>query len=436
MALDPRNGQRARDGLVAELQPERRREPTSARSSGSRADCTPASPLLNRATAGPLPAGLDVQGRDRRRPRSSRSKYTPDSTFVDPGYCTVYGKRVNNFDTERPVRHRSRSRRRCSTRSTRSSATSAWSSAPSAILKQAKKFGFYEPPPLETPDERAARRAASTATASCSTRSATSDVDAGRMAFGQERLLVTPLQMAMVAGDDRQRRHPDAALRRRRSIVSPGRQDARRDEADDDPPRRSRPATAAAISATMMVRRRPGAAPAPQRRSPGLRIGGKTGTAETGVDGSNTTWFIAFAGRRRHEAAARDRRRAPEPVAHGRRDGRADRAAGHAGTPAPDGESLTYGDPWPRDDHHRAHLRRPLPPRAQARLGRDGGRLARRGPGARTPRRGQDPARALRERRAVRRALPPRGDARGRALAPEHRLDLRPRRLPTARTSS
>jgi len=28
---------------------------------------------------------------------------------------------------------------------------------------------------------------------------------------------------------------------------------------------------------------------------PGLRIGGKTGTAETGIDGRNTTWFIAFA---------------------------------------------------------------------------------------------------------------------------------------------
>ena len=28
----------------------------------------------------------------------------------------------------------------------------------------------------------------------------------------------------------------------------------------------------------------------------GLQIGGKTGTAETGVDGHNTTWFIAFAG--------------------------------------------------------------------------------------------------------------------------------------------
>jgi penicillin-binding protein A len=29
----------------------------------------------------------------------------------------------------------------------------------------------------------------------------------------------------------------------------------------------------------------------------GYSIGGKTGTGETGVPGSNTTWFIAFAGK-------------------------------------------------------------------------------------------------------------------------------------------
>jgi peptidoglycan glycosyltransferase len=29
---------------------------------------------------------------------------------------------------------------------------------------------------------------------------------------------------------------------------------------------------------------------------PGYSVGGKTGTAETGIAGSNTTWFIAFAG--------------------------------------------------------------------------------------------------------------------------------------------
>ena len=30
---------------------------------------------------------------------------------------------------------------------------------------------------------------------------------------------------------------------------------------------------------------------------PGFGVGGKTGTAETGVAGNNMTWFIAFAGR-------------------------------------------------------------------------------------------------------------------------------------------
>ena len=46
-----------------------------------------------------------------------------------------------------------------------------------------------------------------------------------------------------------------------------------------------------------------------------------------------------------------------------------------------------------------------------------------------TARRDQDPRRPARTRRAVRRALPPGGAERRRALAPEHRLDLRPRRL-------
>jgi peptidoglycan glycosyltransferase len=34
---------------------------------------------------------------------------------------------------------------------------------------------------------------------------------------------------------------------------------------------------------------------------PGYSIGGKTGTGETGVPGSNTTWFIAFAGESEEE---------------------------------------------------------------------------------------------------------------------------------------
>ena len=139
------------------------------------------------------------------------------------------------------------------------------------------------------------------------------------------------------------------------------------------------PATARDVKAMMIRAVQAGTGTAAQIS--GLQIGGKTGTAETGVDGNNTTWFIAFAGDPGAEAEARDRRRPPESVAHRRRHGRADRAASHAGTPDPDGESVTYGIHG-RQRPHRHAVRRPLPPRAQARLGRDGGRLAGRGRGA------------------------------------------------------
>ena len=78
----------------------------------------------------------------------------------------------------------------------------------------------------------------------------------------------------------------------------------------------------------------------------GLRIGGKTGTAETGIDGSNTTWFIAFAG----EEGQKPRLAVAVVLQNQSLTGGATAApiarAGHAGTPDPDGESLTYGHSW------------------------------------------------------------------------------------------
>jgi penicillin-binding protein A len=38
-------------------------------------------------------------------------------------------------------------------------------------------------------------------------------------------------------------------------------------------------------------------------RLSGLTVGGKTGTAETGVRGLNTTWFISYAGKTRPQVA-------------------------------------------------------------------------------------------------------------------------------------
>ena len=231
------------------------------------ADCKPAAPLVNRATAGSLPAGLDVQGRHglggaRVEPASRRT-----SDVRRPRLLHRLREARQQLRHEPAVRDGSRSRRRSSTPSTRCSATSARRSARSGSSTQAKKFGFYERPPLETPDERAPTRAGSTARASSTYPKRNADVDAGRMAFGQERLLVTPLQMAMVAGTIGN----DGILMRPyvvEKIVSPRRQDGRR--------RRGRRRMRRAGRARHRARHRghdgergPGAAPARRRRSPG-----------------------------------------------------------------------------------------------------------------------------------------------------------------------
>jgi peptidoglycan glycosyltransferase len=254
------------------------------------AECEPASPLLNRATGGLYVPGSTFKVVTASAALESK-KYTPDSTFVDPGYCTVYGKRVNNFDTSSPF-------------GTIDLETALVHSVNSVfcniglklgakrILDTAKRFGFYERPPLETPaDER--EPSGLYRNGELYYPLIDSDVDAGRMAFGQERLLVTPLQMAMVAGaiGVRGRLMEPHVVER---IVAPGGRVVRRQRPTFI--RRAVSAdTADAVAQMMRLAVERGTGTAAQLS--GWSVGGKTGTGETGIPGSNTTWFIAFASR-------------------------------------------------------------------------------------------------------------------------------------------
>jgi len=253
------------------------------------ADCRPAAPLVNRATQGLYPPGSTFKVVTASAALES-NRFTPESEFDDPGYCIAYGKRVNNFDTSRPFGRLSLAT------ALKYSVNSVFCNMGKAlgakrILDQAKKFGFYERPPLETPDgERYPSGLYDKGELWYPKRN--SDVDAGRMAFGQERMLVTPLQMAMVAGAI-----GNAGILMRPHVVDRIVSPRGTTVSKTEPERMDRPVgpVNARDIANMMVSAVQGGTGTAAQIS-GYRIGGKTGTAETGVAGQNTTWFIAFAG--------------------------------------------------------------------------------------------------------------------------------------------
>jgi penicillin-binding protein A len=258
------------------------------------ANCTPAAPLLNRASAGLFIPGSTFKVITASAALESR-KFGPGSDFYDPGYCTVYGKKVYNFGAESggPEVFGSVDLIDGLVHSINSVFCNiGLKLGAKAILDTAKRFGFYERPPLETPaDER--QPSGLYRNGKLYYPKVDSNVDAGRMAFGQERMLVTPLQMAMVAGAlglGGKLMEPQVVDK----IVAPGGRVVEKQQ-----PTLIRQAvskrTANEVAAMMRLVVREGTGTAAQ--IPGYTVGGKTGTAETGIPGSNTTWFIAFAGK-------------------------------------------------------------------------------------------------------------------------------------------
>jgi penicillin-binding protein A len=261
-----------------------------------RADCKRPDALLNRATAGLYAPGSIFKVVTASAAIDS-GRFKPTSSFVDPGYCEVYGKRVNNYDTTSPF-----GRLDLAT-ALKYSVNSVFCNigkelGAKELVDYAKRFGFYSIPPLETPSNERAASGLYKGTKLFDPKEDT-DVDPGRFAFGQERLLVTPLQMAMVAATIANNgvvMKPYVVER----IVAPDGSVVVRTK-PQELGRAVKPETAQAVGAMMKAAVEGGTGTA--ARIGGVTVAGKTGTAETGIAGLNTTWFISYAGRNRPEVA-------------------------------------------------------------------------------------------------------------------------------------
>ena len=292
VALDPRNGK----VLVMASRPTydpNLVEKDFARINNIRATCRPAAPLLNRATDGLYTPGSTFKVVTASAALDS-GRFTPSSRFYDPGYCIEYGQRVSNagnpevgpetfgsVDLITGLEH---------------SINSVFCNIGKAIgagkiLGYAKRYGFYEDPPLETPANERSPSGLYKNGELFRPSDSRAQVDPGRLAFGQERMLATPLQMAMVAagvGNKGVVMKPSVVDR----ITNPNGGVVTRTK-----PRKLRRAISrqTAQELTQMMEGAVTSGTGTAAQIPGVPVAGKTGTAETGVPGRYTSWFIAFA---------------------------------------------------------------------------------------------------------------------------------------------
>jgi peptidoglycan glycosyltransferase len=252
------------------------------------AACSPAARLLNRATAGLYAPGSTFKLVTAAAALDT-GRVTPSTGFTDPGYCIEYGRRVNNYDTDSPFgRVNFHQALQYSINSVFCEVGKQLGGL--AILDYGRRFGMYADPGLELPGDEQ-RPSGLYERGRLFVPKQDFQVDPGRLAFGQERLGITPLQMAMVASaiaNDGVLMQPYLV----QLIRSPGGKVVVRREPKEIG-RVMKPSTAQTLTDMMVSAVAAGTGTAAQIS--GVEVAGKTGTAETGVAGRNTTWFVAFA---------------------------------------------------------------------------------------------------------------------------------------------
>jgi peptidoglycan glycosyltransferase len=244
------------------------------------------SPLVNRATQGQYPPGSTMKVVTAAAALDA-GRYRPDSRVSGKNGKVISGVPLKNFNGEdfgdidltTALTH---------------SVNTVWGEVGEKLGKRTmgdymQKFGFYAPPDIDLPAGELKGSGERSKGKLLSPNSRL--IDVGRMAIGQDKLLVTPLQMALVAatvanGGVRMTPHLT------QKIIDP---DGR--TIDDIEPKEAETVmseqSARDLTAMMknVVKEGTGTAAALE----GIELAGKTGTAEIDIQrGINDPWFIGF----------------------------------------------------------------------------------------------------------------------------------------------
>ena len=256
--------------------------------------CGDSSALVNNATAGLYPPGSTFKLITASAALDTGA-YTPTSQFYDPGYCVEYGQRVYNSSApDSPSGHETFGNVDFSS-ALEHSINAVFCKigmhiGAKTILEYAKRYGFYSLPPLDLPPT-AINASGLYAKGRLHYPKDFNTVDVGRLAFGQEKMLVTPLQMALVAATIANGGVEPKPYLVQKIVAADGSTVAR--TAPQMLGRVIKPQTAAELNQMMQLVVQGGTGISAQ--IPGVAVAGKTGTAELGLGNVYDPWFVSFA---------------------------------------------------------------------------------------------------------------------------------------------
>jgi peptidoglycan glycosyltransferase len=277
VAIEPQTGRVRAMAAVPDFDPNRIPD------AFSELNKAPQSPLFNRSTQSGYPPGSTFKVVTATAALDSGA-FTPQSALDGRSPKEIGGVPLTNFGGQSfgsvPL-----------TTALTKSVNTVWAQVGERLGKDTmyrymRRFGFNSKPPIDLPGDELRTSAVFDGGKVLDDSDA---VDIGRVAIGQERLLVTPLQMAMVVSAIAN----DGNLMRPHLVQQVRDPDGRtvREVEPSEESEVMKPATASALGAMMsqVVEEGTGTAAALS----GIDVAGKTGTAEVG--GTNQAWFIAFA---------------------------------------------------------------------------------------------------------------------------------------------